>query len=93
MVIVIIIKVCGKDVVFALDSSGSVGSSAFNTSLQFIGGIINLLPIGNNDTLTALMTFESTTKVYNKNFIVNYNCDIQLYISLKFTLTQFGPSL
>jgi len=48
-----------------MDTSGSLGVEGFNTSLQFVGKIINLLPIGNNDTLTALITFADQTKVCN----------------------------
>jgi len=68
----IIIEACRKDVVFAIDSSGSVGQTNFQTSLQFIGGIFNLLPIGNNDTLTALITFDSKPKVYYKKCIITH---------------------
>ncbi|XP_045162870.2 uncharacterized protein LOC123527468 [Mercenaria mercenaria] len=54
---------CNRDIVFVLDSSGSVGSSNFGRVLNFVKDIVRQLNIGPTKAQVAMATFSSQTTV------------------------------
>ncbi|VDI06518.1 collagen, type VI, alpha [Mytilus galloprovincialis] len=50
------------DVVFLLDSSGSVGATNFKKMLQFMQGVVNKFSVGLNNIQVGVDTFQSTVK-------------------------------
>ena len=49
------------DLVFLVDSSGSVGSTNFNKVKNFVASSLNKFHIGNRSTLVSVVTFSSKT--------------------------------
>lgn len=50
------------DVVFLLDSSGSVGATNFKKMLKFIQGVVSKFSVGLNNIQVGIDTFQSTVK-------------------------------
>lgn len=50
------------DIVFLLDSSGSVGSTDFQKMLKFVEGVADKFNIGPNDIQIGVDTFQSSVK-------------------------------
>ena len=70
MVPVYIFTDCGSkaDIVFLLDSSGSVGSRDFGKMLKFVQGVADKFTIGPNDIQVGVDTFQSSVKTqFNMN--------------------------
>ena len=59
------------DVLFILDASGSVGTTNFNTMLNFMKKMVDGFPIGANETQIGLITFDS--KVYLQFHLNRYH--------------------
>ena len=58
----------GLDLVFALDTSGSIGSDNFNNAKQSIENIVSSLQIGPNNTRVAVITYSTNVRLlFNLN--------------------------
>lgn len=67
---------CGAkaDIVFLLDSSGSVGSTDFGKMLKFVQGVADKFTIGPNDIQVGVDTFQSSVKTqFNMNHYKDKN--------------------
>jgi len=65
---------CGAqaDIVFLLDSSGSVGSSNFHKMLTFVQNVAKTFTIGQHDVQIGVDTFQSTHKAeFHMNTYLN----------------------
>lgn len=71
---------CGAkaDIVFLLDSSGSVGSSNFQKMLKFVEGVAQDFNIGPNDVQIGVDTFSTSHKA---EFHMNSHLDKQSLVS------------
>ena len=58
---------------FLLDSSGSIGSSDFQTQLRFVEGVANDFTIGPQDVQIGVVTFSSN--VHNEFSLIDFNND------------------
>ncbi|XP_070174921.1 cartilage matrix protein-like isoform X2 [Littorina saxatilis] len=69
------------DIVFLVDSSGSVGQTNFNKTLQFIKDVVNKFSIGSNavrigvDTFSSSFRREFTLSRYSSKWSINYALD------------------
>ncbi len=52
-----------RDVIFVLDSSGSISDQDFNAALKFTRRIVGLLDISQTHTRVALVNYGTTAKV------------------------------
>lgn len=58
----------GLDLIFALDTSGSIGSENFNNAKESIERIVSSLKIGPNNTRVAVITFSTDVRLlFNLN--------------------------
>ena len=53
----------GIDIVFLLDSSGSIGSSNFVTMKNFVNNIVSNFDIGDNKTRIGIIEFSTTSSI------------------------------
>ena len=53
----------GIDIVFLLDSSGSIGSSNFVTMKNFVNNIVSNFDIGDNNTRIGIIEFSTTASI------------------------------
>ena len=53
----------GIDLIFVLDSSGSVGSSNFQNVRSFVSNLVSQLEIGPDNTQVGLINFGSSTRI------------------------------
>jgi len=58
----------GLDLIFALDTSGSIGSENFNNAKRSIENIVSSLKIGSNNTRVAAIIFSTDVRLlFNLN--------------------------
>ena len=61
-------EIGGLDLIFALDTSGSIGSENFNNAKKSIENIVSSLKIGPNNTRVAVIVFSTNVRVlFNLN--------------------------
>ncbi|KAL4229591.1 hypothetical protein ACF0H5_012629 [Mactra antiquata] len=54
---------CDRDIVFVLDDSGSVGTTNFKKSLDFVQSVVNEVNVGPNNAQIALLTYSTHAQV------------------------------
>ena len=57
-------KTGGPDLIFVLDSSGSIGSTNFRKVKNFVKDVVGAFEIGSDKTRIGIIQFSSSSRVY-----------------------------
>ena len=56
-------NIAGVDLVFVLDSSGSIGATNFNSMRNFVTTVVNALNIGQNRSQVGVIVFSDVVRI------------------------------